>query len=78
MKNPPINPEAPHPRCNEDISEYNKAVKDLLKGFHIEINDLYSPLMEDLRRYISKDMVHLTEAGNSRCASLVADLIRKK
>jgi len=34
--------------------------------------------MEDLKRYISEDMVHLTEAGNRLCASLVADMIEKK
>ena len=67
-----------HPRRNEDITEYNSAAVDLLGGFGIEINDLHSPVIEDLKRYISEDMVHLTEAGNRLCASLVAGMIEKK
>ncbi len=66
------------PRRNEDISEYNSAAVDLLRGVGVEINDLHSPLMEDVKRYISEDMVHLTEAGNRLCASRVAGMIAKK
>ena len=64
-----------HPRRNEDITEYNSAAVDLLEGLGIEINDLHSPVREDIKRYIAEDMVHLTEAGNRLCASLVAGMI---
>ncbi len=69
---------AANPRRNEDISEYNHAAANLLRGMDIEINDLYSPIIKDVKQYISGDMVHLTETGNSLCASRVADLIEKK
>lgn len=65
-------------RRNEDVSEYNSAAADLLGGFGVEINDLHSPVMADVKRYISEDMVHLTEAGNRLCASRVAGMIEKK
>ncbi len=69
--NAPVNP-----RCNEDIMAYNSAATSRLNRLGIEINDLYSPIAEDITRYISKDMVHLTEAGYERCASCVAAVIR--
>jgi len=68
---------AMHPRRNEDILDYNRAAVDLLSGLGVEINDLNSPIGEDVKRYISDDMVHLTEAGNNLCASRVAAKIRK-
>ena len=62
-------------RGNEDITAYNKAATDLLAPLGIEINDLYSCVAEDIKRYISDDMVHLTEAGNDLCASRIAAAI---
>jgi hypothetical protein len=67
-----------HPRRNEDISVYNSAATNLLKKLGIEIVDLYSPIAEDIKRYISEDMVHLTEEGINRCANIVADQIENK
>ena len=65
-----------HPRRNEDILDYNSAAVDLLTGLGIEINDLHSPIAADVKKYISKDMVHLTEAGNAVCAARVAELFQ--
>ncbi len=67
-----------HPRRNEDIRAYNSAAKDLLGGFGIEINDLHTPVMKDLQRYISEDMVHLTETGKDLLAGLVAAMIGQR
>lgn len=61
-----------HPRRNDDISTYNRAAVDLLGKLPIDINDLHSPIMEDIKRYISEDMVHLTEAGAELCGDRVA------
>lgn len=69
---------AVNPRRNEDIIEYNRAAAELLCKFGVEINDLYSPVMKDLKRYISTDMVHLTEDGKDLCAGLVAGVIVKR
>jgi len=63
-----------HPRRNEDIIAYNSAAVDLLADLGVEINDLHSPIAEDLKQYISEDMVHLTEAGKTVCASRIADM----
>ena len=61
-----------NPRCNEDIIAYNSSAVARLSRLGIEINDLFSPLAEDVKHYVSKDMVHLTEAGYDLCASRVA------
>ena len=64
-----------NPRCNEDISAYNSAAATRLGSLGVEINDLYSPIFEDVKRYISGDMVHLTEEGSDLCANRVAAAI---
>jgi len=61
-----------HPRRNEDIDAYNAAAVDLLKKLGVEVNDLNSPVKEDLKRYICDDMVHLTAEGALLCAERVA------
>ena len=65
-----------NPRRNEDISAYNSAAGAQLGRFGVEINDLYSPIVADIKRYISGDMVHLTEAGTDLCARRIATLIQ--
>ena len=66
-----------HPRKDEDIREYNHAATDLLSKRGIQINDLHSLVARDVRKYISQDMVHLSEAGNDLCARRVADVIEE-
>lgn len=65
-----------HPRRDQDIRAYNIAATDLCHRLGIEVNDLYTPVAQDVRRYISSDMVHLTEAGIDLCARRVAALIQ--
>ena len=60
-----------HPRRNEDIIEYNSAAVGLMANLGIEINDMHPEINQDIKQYISEDMVHLSEAGVSRCAGLV-------
>ncbi len=62
-------------RKNEDICEYNRAATNLLSKLGVEINDLNSYIIDDVKRYISKDMVHLTEEGIHLCAKCIADRI---
>ncbi len=62
----------PNSRRNEDIEEYNERAKILLSGLGIEINDLYAPLAFDIKKFICKDMVHLTEEGRQICARQTA------
>ena len=60
-----------YPRRNEDINAYNSGVINLLKKSTVEITDLNSCVAEDVKRYVSEDMVHLTEAGNVLCADRI-------
>lgn len=64
-----------HPRRDEDIRAYNSAARELSGKLGIEINDLHPHIAQDVRQYISDDMVHLTEAGNSLCAGRIAAVI---
>lgn len=66
---------AVYPRRNEEIRDYNRAAVDLFEGLGIEINDLHTPIMEDVKRYVSEDMVHLSDAGSELCAGRVAAII---
>ncbi len=68
---------AARPRKDEDIREYNRAATKLATGLGAEVNDLHAAVSEDLDRYISEDMVHLTEAGYALCASRVVGLIER-
>jgi lysophospholipase L1-like esterase len=61
-----------NPRCNEDITAYNAAAAEALGAMGVQIVDLFSPLHEDVMKYIREDRVHLTPAGVDRCADLVA------
>ncbi|MCK5738210.1 SGNH/GDSL hydrolase family protein [bacterium] len=63
------------PRRNSDIKEYNIAATDLLRKQGVEINDLHSVINADIKKYISDDMVHLTEEGVLVAAKCVADMI---
>lgn len=64
-----------HPRKNEDIIAYNNVVKEPLRKLGVEVNDLYSALAEDVKKYICDDMVHLTETGSDLCAKKVAEMV---
>jgi len=65
----------PRPRLNEDIIAYNHAAGALLGKLGVEINDLHALIFQDIKRYITEDMVHLTDAGYERCAKRVAAII---
>jgi len=66
---------AVHPRKNKDITEYNRAAIALLAPLGVEINDLNSVISEDIKRYISEDMVHLSKEGVDLCAGSVVETI---
>src|SRR5210317_1335189 len=66
-----------NPRKNEDICEYNRAVTDLLSKHGIEIHDLHACINKDIKKFISKDMVHLAAEGVHLSATCVADMIGK-
>jgi lysophospholipase L1-like esterase len=62
---------------NEEIDQYNSVALDLMKSRGIPINDLHSIVMSDVDRYLSEDMLHLSEAGKEKCADAVVAAIRE-
>ncbi|MBM3238385.1 SGNH/GDSL hydrolase family protein [Candidatus Poribacteria bacterium] len=62
---------------NEEIDQYNSVALDLMKSRGIPLNDLHSIVMSDVDRYLSEDMLHLSEAGQERCAEAVVAAIKK-
>ena len=71
----PVRPENPHNK-NETIEAYNKALIPKLLELGIVINDLYTPLSLDVYKYISDDLIHLSEEGISLAAQMVESVIR--
>ena len=61
---------------NEEIDQYNEAASDLMKSHGIPVNNLHSIVMSDVDRYLSDDMLHLSEAGKGECAEAVVTAIR--
>lgn len=66
----PVRPENPHNK-NEWIEDYNAAIVPLLKEKGVIINDLYSLVAADISRYVSDDLIHLSEEGIQLCARAV-------
>lgn len=62
-------------RRNEDIVAYNMAVTEMLSTLGVEINDLHSLIVGDIKQFICDDMVHLTDQGVEICAKAVAKVV---
>jgi len=71
----PVRPENPHNK-NEWIEDYNAALVPLLKEKGIIINDLYPLVAADIPRYVSDDLIHLSEEGIELCADAVEKAVR--
>ena len=63
---------------NEIIAEYNAAVVPKLREIGIVINDLYTPLVADVDKYISDDKIHLSAEGAALATDIVEDVIRRE
>ena len=73
----PVRPENSHNK-NETIKAYNEALVPKLVEMGIVINDLYTPLCEDLYKYVCDDMIHLSEDGITLAADMVEAVIRRE
>jgi hypothetical protein len=73
----PVRPENSH-NNNETIKAYNEALVPKLKEMGIVINDLYTPLSEDVYKFISDDTIHLSEEGILLAADMVEAIIRSE
>ena len=60
---------------NEDIIRYNEAIVPLLREKGIIINDLHPLIYKDINRYVSDDLIHLSEDGVELCAEQTAKII---
>ncbi len=60
----------------ERIRKYNDAAVQLLQSKGVIINDLFTPVAENIEKYICDDLLHLSEEGIAMCAKLVADKIK--
>ena len=61
----------------ERVRAYNAAVVAALEPLGIVINDLFTPVAEDVEHMICEDLIHSTPYGVEVLAQQVADLIRK-
>ena len=73
----PVRPENPHNK-NSVIEAYNNALVPKLMEMGVVINDLYTPLSNDVYRYISDYLIHLSEDGISLATDMVEAVIRKE
>ena len=73
----PVRAENRHNR-NEVVEAYNAALVPRLLEMGVVINDLYTPLSEDIYRYVSTDTIHLSEEGIELAADLVEAVIRRE
>jgi hypothetical protein len=70
----PVRKENPH-NSTDEIKRYNDALVPLLKEKGIIINDLFSLVAQDIPRYVSDDLIHLSEEGIELCAEAVTKAI---
>jgi len=63
---------------NEEIDQYNDAALDLMRDEGISVNDLHSVINSNVDKYLSEDMLHLSENGIKKCAEAVSEFIKKE
>ena len=70
----PVRQENLHNKTTE-IKRYNDALVPFLKEKGVIINDLFSLVAADIPRYVSDDLIHLSEEGIELCAEAVTKAI---
>ena len=63
---------------NKRISEYNAAIVPKLSALGIVRNDLYTPLVKDVDKYISDDKIHLSEDGAAIATDMVVNVLMRE
>jgi len=79
----PVHPDRPFKNTewawrNEEIDRYNEAALELMKNEGIPINDLHALVAEDVDKYLSEDMLHLSQEGIKKCAERVVKIINAR
>ena len=73
----PVRNDNPH-TTNKRISEYNAAIVPKLSELGIVINDLYAPLSQNVKKYVSDDKIHLSADGVALAADMVESILRRE
>ena len=60
---------------NNEIIKYNEAIVPVLRKKGIIINDLHSLFINNTEKYVSDDLIHLSDAAVDIAADAVADAI---
>ena len=71
----PVCPDYPYNKC-ENIERFNRIATETLAPYGVVINDLYTPVAENYKLYLSDDGIHLSEQGSRLCATLTVDAIK--
>lgn len=70
----PVRNNNPH-NDNSEIIKYNEALVPELIKKGVIINNLHPLIYEDVDRFVSDDLIHLSEEGVARCAKQVYEFI---
>ena len=62
---------------NQRINEYNQAVIEPLKAKNVHILDAFSLFINEREKYISKDGIHLNEAGTAKLGDAIVECINE-
>lgn len=68
---------APMDEWNRDVSKYNQISEAVMAKMGIPVNDMYSAILADTEKYISKDGIHPTTEGYELLARMTADRIEE-
>lgn len=64
-------------RINEDVVEYNKVAREVVREFDVALNDLYQVVVDrGVGTMLSEDGVHFTEDASVILGRVVAEAIR--
>lgn len=74
-----ITPVWPEDQYNDNaiIERYNATIVPLLREKGVIINDLYSLVSKDVKRYISEDLIHLSDEGIKLCSEQIVKIINE-
>ena len=73
----PVRPENVHNKSGV-IKAYNEALVPKLLEMGVVINDLYTPIANDVYKFICEDTIHLSEDGIALTADMVEAVIRRE
>lgn len=73
---PVTGPTEMHSYGNDSVLAYNKAALEVMAAENVEVNDLYTRMLQRDDLYKCEDTLHLTEEGSRVCAEQIVRMIR--